>query len=74
MNKKAMNPIWIMINHPKAYDNRESIKKLGGQWCADSKRWWIPKENHDKVLEILGEKTITTEAPKKKRGRPRKIK
>jgi hypothetical protein len=86
---KEMRPTYVMINSSKVYENREKIKALGGQWDSDSKRWWVEKHAYETVMKLLDEvstpttgkkievdmvTTANTVEPKKKRGRPKKVK
>lgn len=80
---KEYLPIMVMLTHSNTYEHKEQIKKYGGEWCSDSLRWWVPKDNLPIVEKILAKSTekkideVTTAKPveaKKKRGRPKKVK
>lgn len=78
---KEYLPIMVMLTHSNTYEHKEEIKKYGGEWCSDSLRWWVPKDNlHlvEKILKPSPEKNVVNTAkpvePKKKRGRPKKEK
>lgn len=64
---KAYNPIMVMINSPKAFEHKDKIKALGGQWDSESKRWWIDKTKYESIMNVL---EPNREQPK--RGRAKK--